>query len=363
MKVKDVTNYLETIAPLTLQESYDNSGLLVGSYDSNLKGVLISLDITMEIINEAIAKGCNLIVAHHPLIFSGIKKIIYDNDMTSKCLIKAIKNDINLYSIHTNLDNVLSGVNGKIADIIGLNNREVLLPKENLFKVAVFVPLSYKDSVLDAMFHAGAGHIGNYSNCSFSVDGNGSFKPLDGSNPFKGKNKVLEISKEHKIEVIVPNYALPKVIEAMKATHPYEEVAFDIFQLKNTSNEGSGLVGYLENPIDEIEFLKKIKLDFNVRALKHTSLLNKPIQKVAVCGGSGSFLLSNAIKKKADIFVTSDYKYHQFFEAEGEILIADIGHYESEQYTIDLISDFLIKKFTNFAVRSTKIDTNPINYL
>ncbi len=362
MKVKDVTNYLETIAPLTLQEGYDNSGLLVGSYYSNLKGILVSLDITLEIIDEAIEKGCNLIVAHHPLIFSGIKNITDDNSI-SKCIIKAIKNNINLYAIHTNLDNVIHGVNGRIADLIGLNNREVLLPKENLFKVAVFVPLSYQDSVLNAMFEAGAGHIGNYSNCSFSMEGVGSFKPLDGSNPFKGKNKVLEISKENKIEVIVPSYAVSKVVDAMKFAHPYEEVAFDIFQLKNSSNEGSGLVGYLDHSIDEIKFLKKIKSDFDVKALRHTRLLNKPIKKVAVCGGSGSFLLSNAIKKKADIFITSDYKYHQFFEAEGEILIADIGHYESEQYTIGLICDFLMKKFTNFAVRSTKIDTNPINYL
>ena len=362
MKVKDVTNYLETIAPLALQESYDNSGLLLGSFNSELKGVLISLDITIDIIDEAVNNGCNLIIAHHPLIFSGIKKII-DNNMVSRCLTKAIKNDINLYAIHTNLDNVIDGVNGRIADILGLNNREVLLPKENLFKISVFTPTTHKEEVLNSMFRSGAGHIGNYSNCSFSSQGQGTFKPLDDANPFKGKKNKLETSSEQKLEVIVPNYSIYKVVDAMKKAHPYEEVAYDVFPLKNNSNQGSGLVGSLDQPMDELKFLEKIKLDFGVKALRYTDLLNKPVEKVAVCGGSGSFLLPNAINKNADIFITSDYKYHQFFEAEGRILIADIGHYESEQYTIDLISDLLIKKFTNFAIRLTKVNTNPINYL
>ena len=362
MKVKDVTNYLETIAPLALQESYDNSGLLLGSFNSELKGVLISLDITIDIIDEAVNNGCNLIIAHHPLIFSGIKKII-DNNMVSRCLTKAIKNDINLYAIHTNLDNVIGGVNGRIADILGLNNREVLLPKENLFKISVFTPATHKEEVLNSMFRSGAGHIGNYSNCSFSSQGQGTFKPLEGANPFKGKKNELETSSEQKLEVIVPNYSIYKVVDAMKKAHPYEEVAYDVFPLKNNSNQGSGLVGSLDQPMDELKFLEKIKLDFGVKALRYTDLLNKPVEKVAVCGGSGSFLLPNAINKNADIFITSDYKYHQFFEAEGRILIADIGHYESEQYTIDLISDLLIKKFTNFAIRLTKVNTNPINYL
>ena len=362
MKIKDVTNYLETIAPITLQENYDNSGLILGSYFSNLKGILISLDITPEIINEAIENGCNLIISHHPLIFSGVKKII-DNNMVSKCIINAIKNDINLYALHTNLDNVLDGVNGKIADIIGLKNREVLLPKENLLKVSVFTPDSFKDAVLEAMFRAGAGNIGNYSDCSFSNTGLGTFKPLDGSTPFKGKKNVLETSKEQKLEVILTNNILLNVIDAMKKAHPYEEVAYDIFQLKNPSHQGSGLIGYLEEPNEEETFLKKIKNNFGVKSLRHTQFLNKPITKVAVCGGTGSFLLPYAINKNADVFITSDYKYHQFFQAENRILIADIGHYESEQYTIDLISDFLMKKFTSFAIHSSKINTNPIKYL
>ena len=362
MKVKDVTNYLETIAPLSLQEAYDNSGFILGDSSSEIKGVLLSLDITLEVIEEAIEKKCNLIIAHHPLIFSGIKRIINDS-MVSKCIIKAIKNDINLYAIHTNIDNILNGVNGKIADIIGLQNREVLLPKKNLFKLSVFTPKTHKEKVLKSMFAAGAGNIGDYSDCSFSSLGNGTFKPLEGANPFLGETNQLESVSEEKIEVVVPNYLLSKVLESINRSHPYEEVAYDVFQLINNSTQGSGLIGDLNEPIDELKFLEIIKSKFNIKSLRHTNLLSRPIEKVAVCGGSGSFLLSDAIKKKADIFITSDYKYHQFFEAEGCILIADIGHYESEQYTIDLIGDLLMKKFTNFAIHLTKVNTNPINYL
>jgi len=362
MKVKDVTNYLETIAPLSLQEAYDNSGFILGDSSSEIKGVLLSLDITVEVIEEAIEQKCNLIIAHHPLIFSGIKRIIDDN-MVSKCIIKAIKNDINLYAIHTNIDNILSGVNGKIADVIGLTNREVLVPKKNLFKLSVFTPKTHRDQVLESMFAAGAGHIGNYSDCSFSSEGNGTFKPLEGANPFLGETNKQKTVSEDKIEVVVPNYLLSKVVEAIQRSHPYEEIAYDVFQLINNSNQGSGLIGHLDQPINELEFLEIIKSKFNVKSLRHTNLLNRPIEKVAVCGGSGSFLLTDAVKMKADVFITSDYKYHQFFEAEGRILIADIGHYESEQYTIDLIGDLLMKKFTNFAIHLTKVNTNPINYL
>ena len=362
MTVKDVTNYLETIAPLSLQEAYDNSGFILGNSSSDIKGVLLSLDITVEVIEEAIEQKCNLIIAHHPLIFSGIKRIT-ENNMVSKCIIKAIKNDINLYAIHTNFDNVLNGVNGRIADIIGLQNRAVLLPKKNLFKVSVFVPKTHKEKVLESLFAAGAGNIGDYSDCSFSSHGKGTFKPLEGANPFLGETNKQETVSEEKIEVVVPNYLIPKVVEAIQDSHPYEEVAYDVFQLINSSNQGSGLIGNLNKPIDELEFLEIIKSKFDVKSLRHTDFLNRPIEKVAVCGGSGSFLLCNAIKKNADIFITSDYKYHQFFEAEGRILIADIGHYESEQYTIDLIGDLLMKKFTNFAIHLTKVNTNPINYL
>ena len=230
MTVKDVTNYLETIAPLSLQEAYDNSGFILGNSSSDIKGVLLSLDITVEVIEEAIEQKCNLIIAHHPLIFSGIKRIT-ENNMVSKCIIKAIKNDINLYAIHTNFDNVLNGVNGRIADIIGLQNRAVLLPKKNLFKVSVFVPKTHKEKVLESLFAAGAGNIGDYSDCSFSSHGKGTFKPLEGANPFLGETNKQETVSEEKIEVVVPNYLIPKVVEAIQDSHPYEEVAYDVFQL------------------------------------------------------------------------------------------------------------------------------------
>ena len=361
MKVKDVTNYLETIAPLQLQEEYDNAGLIIGDGNDRIKGVLICLDVTDEVLNEAINSKCNLIIAHHPLIFSGIKKI-NDSSYPSSCVYKAIQNGINIYAIHTNLDNVPQGVNGKIADILNLNSREILKPLNNLLKLAVYVPNNHLCSVRDAVFEAGGGHIGLYSNCSFSSEGMGTFLPNDGSAPFSGKLNELSTEKEQKLETILPNFKLNEVIAAMKLSHPYEEVAYDVYPLLNASSFGSGLVGNLDNDVSEIEFLTQLKKKFHISSIRHTQLLDKKIKRVAVCGGSGSFLLPSAISKNADIFITSDFKYHQFFDANNQILVADIGHYESEQFTIDLIGDILMKKFTNFAIRLTSVNTNPINY-
>ena len=361
MKVKDVTNYLETIAPLQLQEEYDNAGLIIGNGNDRIKGVLICLDVTDEVLNEAINLKCNLIIAHHPLIFSGIKKI-NDSSYPSSCVYKAIQNGINIYAIHTNLDNVPQGVNGKIADILNLNSREILKPLNNLLKLAVYVPNNHLCSVRDAVFEAGGGHIGLYSNCSFSSEGMGTFLPNDGSAPFSGKLNELSTEKEQKLETILPNFKLNEVIAAMKLSHPYEEVAYDVYPLLNASSFGSGLVGNLDNDVSEIEFLTQLKKKFHISSIRHTQLLDKKIKRVAICGGSGSFLLPSAISKNADIFITSDFKYHQFFDANNQILVADIGHYESEQFTIDLIGDILMKKFTNFAIRLTSVNTNPINY-
>ena len=361
MKVKDVTNYLETIAPLQLQEEYDNAGLIIGDGNDRIIGVLICLDVTDEVLNEAINSKCNLIIAHHPLIFSGIKKI-NDSSYPSSCVYKAIQNGINIYAIHTNLDNVPQGVNGKIADILNLNSREILKPLNNLLKLAVYVPNNHLCSVRDAVFEAGGGHVGLYSNCSFSSEGMGTFLPNDGAAPFSGKLNELSTEKEQKLETILPNFKLNEVIAAMKLSHPYEEVAYDVYPLLNASSFGSGLVGNLDNDVSEIEFLTQLKKKFHISSIRHTQLLDKKIKRVAVCGGSGSFLLPSAISKNADIFITSDFKYHQFFDANNQILVADIGHYESEQFTIDLIGDILMKKFTNFAIRLTSVNTNPINY-
>ena len=361
MKVKDVTNYLETIAPLQLQEEYDNAGLIIGDGNDRIKGVLICLDVTDEVLNEAINLKCNLIIAHHPLIFSGIKKINHSS-FPSSCVYKAIQNGINIYAIHTNLDNVPQGVNGKIADILNLNSREILKPLNNLLKLVVFVPNNHLDSVRDAVFEAGGGHIGLYSNCSFTSEGLGTFLPKDGAEPFSGKLNELSTEKEQKFETILPNFKLHEVISAMKLSHPYEEVAYDVYPLLNSSSFGSGLVGNLDNDVSELEFLSQLKSKFHISSIRHTQLLKRKIKRVAVCGGSGSFLLPCAISKNADIFITSDFKYHQFFDANNQILVADIGHYESEQFTIDLIGDILMKKFTNFAIRLTAVNTNPINY-
>ena len=362
MIVKDVTNYLESIAPLHLQENYDNSGLIIGDKSQKVNGALVCLDVNEKVIDEAISTDCNLVIAHHPLIFSGLKKINPSN-YVGRLIIKAIKNNICIYAIHTNLDNVIYGVNGRISDLIGLKNKSILLKKNSLFKLSVFIPEKHYKNVSESIFNAGAGELGNYTNCSFSSNGLGTFMANKHANPYVGKEGVIEHQKEIKFEVVLPSFLRNKVINAMIKSHPYEEVAYDLISLENSSNFGSGVVGELEKPINAEEFLKQIKKIFKVKSLRHTRLLNKPISRVAVCGGSGSFLLENAIKSSADIFITSDFKYHQFFDADDKIIVADIGHYESEQFTIDLIADLLMKNFTNFAIRLTSVNTNPINYL
>ncbi len=362
MIVKDVTNYLESIAPLQLQESYDNAGLIIGDDSQQLKGVLVCLDVDEKVINEAIDSDSNLIIAHHPIIFNGIKKINPTNYI-GKLIFKAIKKDICIYAIHTNVDNVLNGVNGKIADLIGLVDRSIMEPKKNLMKLTVFTPNEYAESVKNVVFKAGGGSIGNYSNCSFSSFGMGTFKANELAKPFIGSADKEESQEEIKLEIVLPSFLKNKIITAMIKAHPYEEVAYDLIPLENNSNIGAGIVGDLKNPVNEEEFLKEIKKIFRVKSLRYTKLLNKPIKRVAICGGSGSFLLENAINLGADIFITSDFKYHQFFDADGKIIIADLGHYESEQYTIELIADLLMKNFTNFAIRLTSVNTNPINYL
>ncbi len=297
-------------------------------------------------------------------MFSGLKRITGKNYI-ERTIIKAIKHDIAIYAIHTNLDNVAHGVNKKIADLIGLQNTRILSPKENtLRKLVVFCPQSHADAVRNAILDAGAGHIGNYSHCSFNIEGQGTFKAGAEANPFVGQVGELHTEAEVRIETVLPSYLQGRVVAAMVAAHPYEEVAYDIYPLTNSqSNTGSGMVGELANPVDELELLKQLKSTFNCGTIKYTALLGKPVTKVAVCGGSGRFLLNDAIKAGAQLFITSDFKYHDFFDADGQIVVADIGHYESEQFTSALLNDLLIKKFTTFAVRISKIGTNPVNYL
>ncbi len=363
MIVKNLLQFLQTIAPSSLQEDYDNAGLITGNEETICAGALISLDCTEAIVQEAINKNCNLIIAHHPIVFKGLKKI-NGNNYVERTIIKAIKNDIAIYAIHTNLDNVLAGVNGKIAELLCLQNVQILSPKNNILqKLAVFVPKEYADKLMNALFAAGAGNIGNYSECSFRTTGTGSFTPGEGADPFSGKMGIRETGEEQKIEVIFPTCLQNDIVEAMKANHPYEEVAHDIYNLNNKYQQtGSGIIGTLAEPIGESELLMKLSNVFKLKAIKHTAFLGKKCLRIAVCGGAGSFLISHAKTAGADVYITSDIKYHEFFDAEGQMLLADIGHYESEQFTIDLLYDLLSNKFPNFALLKTGVNTNPVQY-
>ena len=354
---------LEKAAPLSFQEKYDNCGLLIGNKDEIISNILVCLDCTEYIIDEAISKKCNLIISHHPLIFNGIKKLTGDTYI-EKTILKAIKNDIAIYAIHTNLDNVLlKGVNSKIAEKLNLSNLRILLPKsEKLAKLVTFAPIEFAEKIRQTLFETGAGHISNYSNCSFNTEGLGTFKGNDLSHPFVGKANELHLELETKIETIFPLYLKNEIISALLTIHPYEEVAYDIIKLENEWHSlGSGMVGELQMEMSQSEFLKFLKSNLNLEVIKFTSI-NKPINKIALCGGSGSFLLSKAIQAKADVFITSDFKYHEFFDAEGSIMICDVGHYESEQFTSELIIEIIRDKFANFAPILAETNTNPVNY-
>jgi len=364
VKIKDVTSHLERLAPVAYQESYDNSGLITGNPDWPVSGVLVTLDCIEIVVEEAIQQKCNLIIAHHPIVFKGLKKLTGKN-YVERTIIKAIKNDIAIYAIHTNLDNVHNGVNSKIAEKIGLSDLKILVPKANtLSKLVTFVPKDAVQAVLGELHAAGAGNIGNYKNCSFSTTGTGTFQPTESAKPHVGQAGKLEKVDELRVELIFPTTLETQIIAALKKSHPYEEVAYYINSLSNDNQEvGSGVIGTLTAPMEPKAFLEHLKVSMNTACIRHTALLSRPIQKVAICGGAGSFLLPAAQARGADVFVSADFKYHEFFDAEGQILIADVGHYESEQFTKDLIKEVLEEKFTNFAVYFSKSVTNPISYL
>jgi dinuclear metal center YbgI/SA1388 family protein len=361
MKISEVVSALESIAPPVLQEEYDNAGLLVGDFSTVCTGVLCTLDVTEAVIEEAKRKNCNLVLAHHPVIFRPLKRISNATD-TGRVVIAAIQNNIALYAAHTNLDNVAGGVNSKIADLLGLKNRRVLVPKSGqLEKLYTFVPEAHLEKVRDALFAAGAGHIGNYSECSFIHNGTGTFKAGEGTKPFAGQVGERHSESEVKLEVILPVYARSRVLNALFRSHPYEEVAYDLIALSNEHpGVGSGLHGDME-PVSESEFLQRLAV-FNPNLVRHTAPAGKLISKVAVCGGAGSFLIPAALKAGADSYITADLKYHEFFAAEGRMMLCDVGHYESEQFTIDLFLDILDRKFPNFAVLKSEVSTNPVHY-
>lgn len=364
LKISDITSHLESFAPPAYQESYDNSGLLTGQPDQEVSGVLIALDCTEAVVEEAIERGCNLIVAHHPIIFKGLRKLTGSN-YVERTVIRAIRNGIGIYAIHTNLDNVHTGVNKRICDKIGLVNTLVLSPRmQTLTKLVTFIPGEHAGTVLTALYAAGAGQIGNYENCSFAVEGMGTFMPNEIANPAIGERRVQETVAEKRVEVIFPSYLQSRVLNALMHEHPYEEVAYYLSKLDNTNQEvGSGMIGELETALEPLEFLKRLKSSMDLKLIRHTRLFNEPVKKVAVCGGAGSFLLPQAQRAGAQVYVSSDFKYHEFFDAEDRIVIADIGHYESEVFTKDLLAEVLTKKFPTFAINFSRTVTNPISYL
>lgn len=364
MRISEFLPTLELLAPLSYAEDFDNVGLLVGDYESEITGILVCHDALESVVEEAIEKGCNFILCFHPILFSGLKKINGKN-YVERVVIKAIKNDIAIYAIHTALDNHQDGVNKILCDVLGIQDSKVLIPKLNYIqKLVTYVPKSSEVAIKEALFKAGAGSIGNYSECSFSSDGVGSFKGNERSEPVVGaKGELIEL-EETKIEVLFEKHLQRIVLKHLFETHPYEEVAFEIYSLENElQNVGMGRIGYLERPMEEEEFLKMIKEKTIAGGIRYSAYRNKPVHKVAVLGGSGSFAIRDAIQQGADAFITADLKYHQFYEAENQIILADIGHFESERYTKNYIVEFLSKKMPNFAVILSTVNTNPVNYI
>jgi dinuclear metal center YbgI/SA1388 family protein len=362
--VKTMTQAIEQMAPLAWQESYDNSGLQVGDPHMDVKGVLLCLDITEAIIEEALAKNCNLIIAHHPLLFSGLKSIT-GSTYVERIVMKALQHNIALYAAHTNLDNWKQGVNAKIAEKLALQQTQILAPiSQALNLLYCYAPAAMVPKIEAHLFEAGAGQVGNYFNCSFQVEGLGAFQGNEDSSPLIGAaGGPREQVAETRIEVLVPNHALSKVLAALRTAHEYEEIAYGIVPLKNKNQDlGAGMIGNLAEAMPAEAFLKHLKAALPTSCIKYTELLDRPIQRVAVCGGSGSFLLKDAIQAKADVFITSDFKYHQFFDADKQVVIADIGHYESEQFTVEIFYSILNEKFPNFAILYSERNTNPVNY-
>jgi len=364
MIVQDVIDHLEELAPLAYAEDFDNVGLLVGDKTKKITGILVTLDTLEAVVNEAIQTNCNLIISFHPIIFKGLKKLTGKN-YVERVVMKAIKHDIAIFSIHTALDNAANGVNDMICNTLQLTNKQILIPQnETIKKLSTYVLKNEAEALRNALFSMGAGSIGNYSNCSFNVEGYGTYKGNENSNPTKGKKGETHIENETKITVTYAKHQESQILQTLFKTHSYEEVAYEITTLENKNqNIGMGMIGEFAQPMDETAFLKHLKTKMNTACIRHSAFLNKKIKKVAVLGGSGSFAINTAKASGADAFVTADLKYHDFFSAENNILLADIGHYESEQFTKNLLVAYLTKKITNFAIILSNTNTNPVKYL
>jgi len=358
-----IIDEIERLAPPLYQESYDNSGLLYGNPNAEIKKVMLCLDCTEEVVDEAISKGCQLIIAHHPIVFKGLKSLTGKN-YVERVMIKAIQKKIALYACHTNLDNIQPGVNQKIASRLQLQHTQILRPLQRTLKqLYTYCPAANAPAIREALFLAGAGKIGEYDSCSFQSPGTGTFKPLATSKPYIGKKGALHEEAEVKIEVVFPIHAERAVLQALRASHPYEEIAYGILDIESASPHiGAGMIGELPEKMSSQAFLKYLKTRMRCKMIRHTSFGGKTVQKVAVCGGAGSFLLQDARKAGADAFITADLKYHEFFDAENQLMICDIGHYESEQFTPEIFSEYLSKKIPTFALLKTTVNTNPVNY-
>ena len=363
-KIKEILSILEEMAPLAYAEDFDNVGLLVGNQENEATGILVCHDALESVIDEAILKNCNLVVCFHPIIFSGLKKITGKN-YVERSVLKAIKNDIAIYAVHTALDNHKNGVNKIFSDALGMVNTRILVPKQNFIqKLVTYTIPENVEELRNALFEAGAGKIGNYEDCSFNSKGIGTYMGNEDSNPEIGERFEFVENDEIKIEVTFEKQLQSKILKALFKNHVYEEVAYEIYDLQNThQNIGLGMIGELEKPMSETEFLNFVKDKMQCGSIRHSTMLGKPIQKVAVLGGSGSFAIKNAIQANADVFLTADLKYHNFYEAENQIVLADIGHFESERFTKNYIVDFLKKKIPNFAVNFSEENTNPVKYL
>lgn len=361
MKVRDIVEVLEGFAPRSLQESYDNSGLIIGDMDMDVSGVLLCTDITPAVISEAVSLGFGMIVSHHPLIFRGIRKID-SSTLVGRCVMSAIRDGIAVYAGHTSFDNAPHGVSFRMAEKLSLQDVTVLKPKENCFaKLSVTVPVAHEEAVRNALARAGTGAVGNYDSCSFTSSGVGRFRAMPGASPYVGRVGELHSEAESRVDVIVPMHRLYEAVGAMLAAHPYETPAYDIVPLMNTSPHlGFGCVGELPGPMSELDFLSEVKRVFRVAAIRHSALLGKPVRRVALCGGSGSDFIPDAVAARADVYLTADISYHHFLDADGRTVIADIGHFESEQFTKEIFLEQLTEKFPNFAVRMAESDTNPV---
>ena len=364
MKIQKIIDIIEDFAPVPLQDGFDNSGLQVGDVNRQLTGILLCLDVTEEVLDEAVELGCNLIISHHPLLFKPLKSLT-GKTYVERCVIKACKHDLAVYAAHTNLDNAYGGVNFHLAGKLGLQNIRVLSPKrEVLLKLVTFVPEAYAEVVRSTLFNAGAGSIGNYDSCSFNVSGEGTFRAQEQAQPFVGEKGETHVEREVRIELVFPAYKKTAVFRALLAAHPYEEPVCDFYNLNNSwSRVGAGVVGELPFAEDEEAFLDKLKTVFQLKALKYSPLTGKKIREVALCGGSGAFLIPEAIAYGADVFITGEAKYNDYYDVEDKILLAVVGHYESEVATKELFYDIITKKITNFAVHFSSVNTNPVNYI